>query len=124
MDFYASKHEVLVKTEPYLKFKKELFKYLLETSKVDEELLRRKFYKLLESYLSEDDISDSDYKGIDVKEIVKKLDRKFKSKKEGSFIVQGNSIGYIKNKEPFWVRFHMEDTDKEIKTFLWCFLKL
>lgn len=119
MDCLASNYEILVKTEPFLKFKKELFRELFENSKLDEEILRRKFYKFIDFYLHKKSIEGENFDGLDVDFLTERMDAKFKKMNEGSFVVRGHSIGYLKNDgEVQWVRYSEGYVDGEIKTYL------
>jgi hypothetical protein len=118
MPLLASNLEVLIKTEPYLKFKKNLFKVLAENSELKEEALRRKFYKLLDTYLSSKEIDKKEYKGVNLPVIIQHLDLKFKNVKEGSFIRQGSNLGYIKDSCVVWVRFNEIENQGKIEPFL------
>ena len=117
-EILATNQEILVRTEPFLKFKKRLFKELFQRSALSEEMLRRKFYKFLETYLSNSKIVREDYAGLDVRFLLRKLDEKFKKKKNGSFVVQGQNVGYIDGEEINWVRHDDDFTREEIRTFL------
>lgn len=115
----ATNYEILVKTEPFLRFKKELFKKFLEKNKKEkEEVLRRKFYKIIDFYLGDKEVEKKSIEEEDVEFIIKELDTKFKQKNEGSFLVQGENIGYIENGEIRWIRYSDEYKNKEIETFL------
>ena len=114
MSMLASNLEVIVKTEPYLRFKKELFKDIVKDSDEDEEILRRKFYKLLETYLTDGEIKKSDFPGIKVSKIVRKLNKKFRDIGEGSFVLQGDNVGYIQEGKILWVRHDHAYDDQQI----------
>jgi hypothetical protein len=118
MPYLATNYEILIKTEPFLKFKKELFKQFLKKNKKKEDVLRRKFYKILELYLGDKKIDKEDFKGVNIKCIIKELDLKFKKKKEGSFIMQGMNIGYIVNRKIQWIRYENKYSEDEVTTFL------
>ena len=118
MDYLASNYEILIKTESYLKFKKNLFKNFVENNEEKEELLRRKFYKILDNYLFRKEINKKSFKDIKIEKLINELDDKFKNKKEGSFLVQGENIGYIKDGNIIWVRYNDKYKDEELKTFL------
>ena len=117
-EILATNQEILVKTEPFLQFKKRLFKVLIEKSKLNEEILRRKFYKILDAYLSKAPIDNKEYEGINVKFLIKELDNKFKKKKDGSFVVQGLNVGYLSEGEIVWVRYSNDFANDDITTFL------
>jgi hypothetical protein len=114
----ASNLDILVKTEPFLRFKKVLFKKITKYKRGNEELARRNFYKALEDYLIQKRLTYSDYTGINVNLMVKELDKKFKKIQEGSFIIQENNVGYIKDKHIIWVRCLNPDSQEPIRTFL------
>lgn len=118
MDYLASNYEVLIKTEPFLRFKKDLFKKLYGKCSLDEEVLRRKFYKFLDCYLHGKEINKKDFKDIKVNFLMKQMDDKFKKKKEGSFVVQGNNIGYRDNGNIKWVRYYDTYSSEDIKSYL------
>lgn len=115
----ASNYEILVKTEPFLKFKKELFKKFLNKNKGQkEEVLRRKFYKIIDYYLSSKIIDKKTFVKTDISFIIRELDKKFKHKKDGSFLVQGKNVGYIKEGYVHWIRYSSKYDDDELRTFL------
>jgi hypothetical protein len=118
VSIFASNHEVLIKTEPFLKFKKRLFKNILDRTKINEELLRRKFYKLLDCYLNKREIDASEYKELKLSSIISELDEKFKTKHDGAFVTQGENVGYVEDNSVIWVRHTDDQEDKEIATFL------
>jgi len=117
-EILASNQEVLVKTEPFLQFKKKLFKVLIEKSGLNEEILRRKFYKILDAYLNRLPIDQKEYKGINIKFLMRRLDNKFKKQNNGSFVVQGMNVGYLDGDRIVWVRYSDEFSKEKIKTFL------
>jgi len=119
---FASNYEILVKTEPFLKFKKLLFKEYHDFCKGNEEKLRRKFYKILDSYLQSNGVpkvKEKELKESGFKFLIKKLNERFKQKKQGSFIKQGLNVGYINEEKSItWIRYMSEENSKEITAFL------
>ena len=119
MDSYlASNYEILIKTESFLKFKKKLFKSFVEKNDEKEEFLRRKFYKILDCYLCTNDFNHKYFSDIKIDFVLKELNDKFKNKNEGSYLIQGTNVGYIKDGNIIWVRYDNKYKDKEIKTYL------
>lgn len=115
----ATNYEILVKTEPFLRFKKELFKkFLGENRGQKEEVLRRKFYKIIDYYLSNKKIDKKNFDKMKITFILQELDNRFKKKKNGSFLIQGNNIGYIEDGYVRWIRYSSKYDKEEIKTFL------
>ena len=119
MQYLATKYEILVKTEPFLKFKKELFKdFVKKSGRSKEEILRRKFYKILDLYLSDKEVAKTDFKKINIKFLLKKLDNRFKKINEGSFVIQGYNVGYVKNGTVAWIRYYEDYNNLGVKSFL------
>ena len=113
----ATSYEIIIKTEPFLNFKKQLYKKLIAENNQDEEVIRRKFYRFMDDYLKNRLLDKKFYSFTNFTKLVKIMDEKFRDIKEGSFIIQDSNIGYIENGNVRWVRF-LSSSNTDIRSYL------